>query len=273
MAIAHVYIGGAQADIVSDITLKRSYSSITSSASFSTPLNYLTQAKAQASVVISRNNIKLFQGIIQTYSMEYKGKALTLSLECSDEAYKLATDSRLSFAAGVYAGDAIETLLANTTISTSGVALRSTALPTDCYVFSLNSNRLDAVKKIASECGALFYQQFTGITPVAVCDIWANLLTSSDFTTEIAVSDSTHLVISFKLNPDPTDPSADKATIVMAGILASLFNQLNLTGLYSDMRISYTISTWRVSEMTSKISASGVETTYTLVDPTVNLTS
>ncbi|MCK9592306.1 MAG: hypothetical protein M0Q91_09905 [Methanoregula sp.] len=273
MAIAHVYIDEYLADIVSDITLKRSYSSVTSSASFSTPINHLAEAQAQASVVVTWNNSYLFRGVIHTYNMEYKGSAISLALECSDESYLLATDSRLSFEDGTYAGDAIELLLANTTISDAGVALRSTALPSDCFVFPLNSNRLDAVKSIAKGCGGLFYQQFANLGAIAVCDTWANLLSDPDFTTTISVSDSTHLVISFKRVADPSSPSTDKATLVIAGIPFGLFNLVNLSGLYYDMNISYTTSTWRVSDMTISISASGVQTTATLVDPTKNLTS
>ncbi|MDD2753932.1 MAG: hypothetical protein PHS80_00255 [Methanothrix sp.] len=171
------------------------------------------------------------------------------------------------------AGDAIESLLDGTGISPSGVALRSTALPEDCYVFPVNSNRIEAVKKIATDCGAVFYLQFTETGTIAVCDTWTNLLSTSDFTTTVSVSDSSHLVMSFSLDSAPENPTEDKASIVMAGTPAYLYNLLNLSGLYTDMKISYPVSTWRISEVTTKIQASGVITTATLVNSTLDISS
>jgi hypothetical protein len=270
MTEIEVYIGGVLVDIVSDIIIKRSYSTLVSSASFSSPLNLLADAQAGSSVLIKRNGVR-FLGNIQSFSLQYQGRAISMSLQCADDSLQLATSARLSFPAGTMAGDAIESLLAGTGISAAGVALRSTPLPSDCYVFAINSKRLDAVKKIANDCGALFNLQYTSVEPIAVCDTWANVSASEDFTETISVSDSTHLVISFNLNSSPEDPTADKASIVMAGTPATIFNQLNLTGLYADMGISYPVTTWRISEVTTKIQASGVITSATLVSPSADL--
>jgi len=171
-----------------------------------------------------------------------------MSLDCTDETYDLATTGRLSFAAGTMAGAAIVSLLAGTGINTGGVALQSTALPAGCYVFPINSDRLYAIKTIAAACGAVFFIRFDNGYAEAVCDTWANLLSHSDFTSSISVSDSTHLVISFNLTPSPEASTADRATIVMAGIPAFMFNQLDLSGLYVDMGITYPITSWRISE-------------------------
>jgi len=270
--ITEVYIAGSLVDIVSDITIKRSYSTLVSSASFSSPLNLLAAAQAESSVLIKRNGVR-FLGNIQTFSLQYQGRALSMSLQCADDSLKLATGDRLSFASGTMAGDAIESLLAGTGISAAGVALRSTVLPDGCYVFPVNSNRIEAVKKIAAACGSVFYLQFTEAEPVAVCDTWTNLASSDDFTDTISVSDSSHLVISFNLDAAPEAPTADKASIVMAGTPAYIFNLLDLSGLYADIGISYPVSTWRVSELSTKIQASGVITSATLVNPTVDLST
>ncbi|MDD2280272.1 MAG: hypothetical protein PHT23_01385 [Bacteroidales bacterium] len=270
--MTEVFINGLLVDIVSDISIRRSCSSLVSSASFSTPLNLLSAAQDQSSVLIRRDGTR-FRGNIQSYSLQYQGRAVSISLQCADDSLKLATSGRVSFASGTMAGDAIESLLDGTGISPSGVALRSTALPEDCYVFPVNSNRIEAVKKIATDCGAVFYLQFTETGTIAVCDTWTNLLSTSDFTTTVSVSDSSHLVMSFSLDSAPENPTEDKASIVMAGTPAYLYNLLNLSGLYTDMKISYPVSTWRISEVTTKIQASGVITTATLVNSTLDISS
>jgi len=271
MTKLQVYIDGIQRDIVSDITIKRNVSSIVSACTFTTPLDLLAEAQAQSSVLIKRGDAYPFLGEIQTYSLDYQGNKLKLSLNCVDSAYGLATSARVSFAAGTTAQQAIVALLAGTGISTDGVVLGSTALPTDCFVFPINSNRLEAVKKISSGVGALFYLQFTGSTPVAVCASWATLIATSDFTTTIAVTDSTYLSQSFGLNAAPDNPTADRAMIAMAGMPAFLFNQLNLSSLYKSMGISYPVSTWRIIDLTHTLKDTGVTTVYTLIDPDIDL--
>jgi hypothetical protein len=273
MSQIKVFIDDVQQDIISDISIKRSYSNLVSSASFSTPLDLLAEAQAGESVIIRKGALPLFHGVIHPYKFDYQGGSHTLSLDCSDECYKLATTDRISFEEGTKAGAAIVALLAGTTITTTGVALATTDLPDDCFVFPVNSNRLDAVKKISDACGALFYLDFSGSVPEAVCDTWTNLLTSDAFIETVEISDATHLVTAFSLDGDPLDPTVSKASISFIGVPGQLFNKLDLTDLYTDMGITYSVSTWRITDMEIKVSASSISSTYSLVVPTLDLTA
>lgn len=273
--MALVIINGEYIEVTSDITIKRSVGSVVSTATFSTPLDLLADAQAQAEVVIKLDNTTvIFWGKIQSFKLKYQGKSVSLDLTCSDIGYTISTKSRISFSAGEYAGTAIVLLcqdLGYTSFSLVGVKYYTTPLPDNCYVFPVDSNRFDAIKKIAEELGGVFYTQFTGDGPVAVCDTWDNLLLTDDFTTAISFSDDTNLIISFDLDAAPEYPTADRATIVMSGIPATLFNQVDLSELYREIGISYSVEVWRISDVTHKISSSGVITTAILVPPDTDL--
>lgn len=269
--ITQVLVDGTPLDIVSNVVLKRSSSSLVGDLTFSTPINIIDLAENNASISVIQGEKTYFNGAIATYSVSYSGRALSVNLTCSDDMSSLATDDRISFASGTMVGDAIVSLLANTGINTDYVALRSTVLPNICCVFPLNSNRLAAVRTICAAVGAHLYLRFDGVFTYAICDTWANLVSASELTEVIAVSDSTHLIINFSLDPAPEDPSTAKATIAFAGSPVVLYNQLNLLGLYNDMGISYSQDLWRITEIETQFSESGATTSATLTDPDVDL--
>jgi hypothetical protein len=64
----------------------------------------------------------------------------------------------------------------------------------------------------------------------------------------------------------------ERASISVAGTPWELFNILDLSGLYTDMGITPTISEWRVTEITITISADGVQTDSTLMSSSASLT-
>ncbi len=371
MVSTEVFINSVKQDIVSDISIKRSYSDPICSASFSTPLDLLAGAQAMHPVMITRGGTTHFNGIISSYSLSYAGKMLSLSLDCSDLSYKLAhsllplddteaatliygdddtpaMSGRLTFQDTIYdedgetvltprvmAGDAIEALLTGTGIehilegdTTSHIALRDVPMPDTCLVFDPGTTRMDVIKKVCSELGAIFYISFIGAESVAVCDLWSNLESTTEFSTSISVSDSTHTVLSFGLEsvPEmvctrvteeiaddsattkhataitsgatapymdifiPIDPNTsldistdvtaklteynkciERASMSVIGTPIYLFNLTDLSGLYTDMGISPSISVWRVTESTVTISSKGVQTDATLVSSTVEI--
>jgi hypothetical protein len=268
---ATVYVNDVKLDIVSGVTVKNSSSTLVSSATFSTPINILDDAEAHASVRIMSGDNTKFIGQIDSHTVSYSGKSLSIALTCSDNLSTLVTESRISFPSGTMAGDAIEDLLATTGVNTSLIALRSTFLPDSVCVFPVNSNRLDAIQKIVNAVGAVIFLRFDEVTAYAICDTWSNLLSEQEFTTEVSVSDSTHLILSFKLDPAPDSDGTSKASITFVGGSVGIYNQLNLLGLYKNMGISYPASLWRISDITIKIEPSGIITDATLTDPTVDL--
>lgn len=364
MVSTEVFINSVKQDIVSDISIKRSYSDPICSCSFTTPLDLLAGARARHSVMITRGGVTHFNGIITSYSLSYAGKMLSLSLDCSDLSYILAHSllplddteadtltydstpesdptmvpamtGRLTFGDDIKVGDAIEALLTGTGIehilegdTTSHIALRSTVIPEDLLVFDPGTTRLDVIKAWCKALGAVFYISFIGPYSVAVCDLWSNLESTTEFSTSISVSDSTHTVLSFGLEsvPEmvctrvteeiaddsattkhafaitsgatapymdifiPIDPNTtldistdvtaklteynkciERASISVIGTPIYLFNLADLSGLYTDMGISPSISVWRVTESTVTISSSGVQTDATLVSSAVEI--
>ena len=86
-----VFINGVKVPVLSGVKVKRTASDLTvCTASFTTPLDYITDAKQRAVVHIYSNGVTYFIGTITSYSLQYAGKALSLSMECTDATYALS---------------------------------------------------------------------------------------------------------------------------------------------------------------------------------------
>jgi len=233
MTSTDVYINNVRIEVSDAVSVKRSFSDLICSASLNTPLDFLADAQAMAPVFIRRDGLTIFNGLITSYSLQYQGKLLSMSLECSDLSYILAhsllpltsaesqsliygDDStpamtgRLTFDPECTIGNAIEALLHGTNIkhklsgeTNSYIALRETTIPEQCLVMEPGTTRFDAIQKLVESAGAIFYIKFIGNESCGVADTWANLITRGEFINTISVSDSTHLITSFSLDSVP----------------------------------------------------------------------
>lgn len=233
MSTTDVFVNTVRLEIVDNVSIKRSFTNLICSASFSTPSDILSDAQNHASVYIRRDGVTVFSGIITSYSIGYQGKMLNMNIDCSDLSFILShsllpltyTESqlmvygvnstpsmtgRLTFDPNCTIGNAIESMLTGTGIqhllsgeTTSYLGLRTTAIPESCLVFEPGVTRLDVIKKMCSAVGAIFFVKFIGPESVAVANTWAELEDHNEFLVTVIIQDSTHLVTSFNLESVP----------------------------------------------------------------------
>ena len=274
MVVPQVLIDGRYVEVVGDITIRRSAKSIVSTASFSTPLDFLVEAKSQASVVIKKSNREIFfSGNIQTYKLKYQGKKFSLVIQCSDAGYYLSAAERISFDYGTSVVDAIEQLVAGSGLSTSGIVSPSSGiLPIELCVSSLESSRLDQLEQIAQYFSCWFYISYSDLTPIAVFNPTSTLYTTYDFAIDVELTSPEHTIIAFDLDSAPESPELDRATITVAGTPFHLFNRISLTNMIIEMGFPVSPHTdgpifesWRVTDTTHIISPSVIITTAVLI--------
>jgi len=334
MTSVSVYAAGSYLVAFNSASIKRSASTLITTAQIQAPLNILSNIQADDEVAIEVDRVVLFHGVAADWTLNYSGGNTSISIPCVDLSYKLThmvvhpTDVT-TYTSGTDIGAIIYALLADTGIDRSHINQATGITLDEDYEVGPGTMRMAVIQDLTKKYNSLFYLSYGKIGATfktfGEFDTYDSMAASGEFATEHTITDANTPIFSLGIKNQPdmictrvivirdnagvqeigtatagAAPYLDKVVNVNVNdttdiddlaaeylanftrniakldlsfhnLAVGLFNVVDLSAVCAVLGVTLPLMEFRVTDLDYSISASGIITKTTGIDPDAEL--
>jgi len=334
MTAVSVYAAGSYLVAFNSASIKRSASTLITTAQIQAPLDILSNIQADDEVAIEVDRVVLFHGVAADWTLNYSGGNTSISIPCVDLSYKLThmvvhpTDVT-TYTSGTDIGAIIYALLADTGIDRSHINQATGITLDEDYEVGPGTMRMAVIQDLTKKYNSLFYLSYGKIGATfktfGEFDTYDSMAASGEFATEHTITDANTPIFSLNIKNQPDNvctrviairdnagtqeigvattgsaPYIDKVVAVnvndatdidtlaaslltnyrrgiakldlsFRNLAVSLFNVVDLAAVCAVLGVTLPLMEFRVTDLDYSISAEGIITKTTGIDPDAEL--